>query len=37
MGYNFPFDAEKKDKIKANGYYWNNEKRLWFKRYPKEI
>ena len=33
---NFPYNAEKKDKIKSNGYFWNNEKKLWFKRVPKE-
>lgn len=29
---NFPFNADKKDKIKSSGYYWNNKKKLWFKR-----
>ena len=33
---NFPYNAEKKDKIKSNGYFWNNEKKLWFKRVSKE-
>lgn len=33
---NFPFNAEKKDKIKSDGYYWNNDKKLWFKRVPDD-
>jgi DNA polymerase-3 subunit epsilon len=33
---NFPFNVDKKDKIKSNGYYWNNEKKLWFKKVEKK-
>ena len=29
---NFPYDPIKKDTVKANGYKWNNDERIWYKR-----
>jgi len=29
---NFQYDVVKKDKVKANGFWWNADKKVWYKR-----